>query len=319
MGGYINAKGNLVGRGPSNYSMGMKSEERIRDGFAGQVMHVVPRPALQRAQQHPLVFPLHVTDIGFFPCAGHHYIERPHGTPQHILMICVEGRGWVKIGNERLLLQPNDAVFIPCHTAHSYGADDEDPWTIYWAHFVGDDADYFLGRLGAQQYVIPVDEDIVASLQHPFAEAFAVLAQDYTLPRLIHVAQLLRHVLSLLLYANRSFTPGMHTTRYRSLERAITYMRERLDQPLRVQDIALQAGLSVAQFTTLFRQLTGHSPIDYFIHLRVRHACHLLDTTDMTVQEVCWALGYNDPYYFSRAFKKVMGLSPKAYRALIKG
>jgi YesN/AraC family two-component response regulator len=53
--------------------------------------------------------------------------------------------------------------------------------------------------------------------------------------------------------------------------------------------------------------------------LRIRYACRLLDTTTLTVREVGYRVGYEDPYYFSRMFRKLMGLSPRQYRKLRKG
>jgi AraC-like DNA-binding protein len=72
-------------------------------------------------------------------------------------------------------------------------------------------------------------------------------------------------------------------------------------------------------FASLFRHQTGMAPIEYFIHLRIRGACRLLDTTTLTVREIGYRVGYEDPYYFSRMFRKLMGLSPRQYRELRKG
>ena len=57
----------------------------------------------------------------------------------------------------------------------------------------------------------------------------------------------------------------------------------------------------------------------YFIELRMRLACRLLDLSDKPVKVVAIEAGYRDPYYFSRVFKKAMGLSPEKYRAIKKG
>jgi YesN/AraC family two-component response regulator len=56
------------------------------------------------------------------------------------------------------------------------------------------------------------------------------------------------------------------------------------------------------------------SPIDYFIKLKIHYACQLLSQSDMKIKEIADKTGYDDPYYFSRLFKQVMGKSPKEYR-----
>ena len=96
-------------------------------------------------------------------------------------------------------------------------------------------------------------------------------------------------------------------------------MQNHLDEPLRLEDFAREAGLSVSHFSELFRAQTGQSPMAYFIHLRMRLACRLLDLSRKPIKVVAIETGYNDPYYFSRVFKKSMGISPEKYREIKKG
>jgi AraC-like DNA-binding protein len=100
----------------------------------------------------------------------------------------------------------------------------------------------------------------------------------------------------------------------RKAKQSITYMMQRLDQPLHLANLAAAVNFSPSHFSALFKSWTGSSPIDFFIHLRMQHACWLLDNTSMKVQEVAAALGYDDPYYFSRAFKSVNRVAPSEYR-----
>jgi transcriptional regulator GlxA family with amidase domain len=98
----------------------------------------------------------------------------------------------------------------------------------------------------------------------------------------------------------------------------ILYMQSELHRQLAVEDMALKQGLSASHFSSLFRKATGMSPIDYFIHLKLQKACLLLYSSDMKVKKVATEIGYDDPYYFSRLFKKYMKVSPDQYRALQK-
>ena len=104
----------------------------------------------------------------------------------------------------------------------------------------------------------------------------------------------------------------------RRIERSIAYMTEHLNQPLRVAELAAQAEVSPSHFFALFKRQTGHPPINYFIRLRMRRACELLDSTAASVKEVAAALGYEDQFYFSRLFKSVNHFAPSRYLALHK-
>ncbi len=99
----------------------------------------------------------------------------------------------------------------------------------------------------------------------------------------------------------------------------IEFMHSRLSESVRLEEFANQAGLSVSYFSELFREQVHQSPLSYFTQLKIRAACRLLDLTDKPIKVVAVETGYSDPYYFSRVFKKVMGLSPEKYRAIKKG
>lgn len=103
------------------------------------------------------------------------------------------------------------------------------------------------------------------------------------------------------------------------IEQSIAYMMEHLNGPLNVATLAAQANVSPSHYFALFKRRTGCAPIDYFIRLRMRQACRLLDTTAMSVKEIAAALGYDDPFYFSRIFKSVNDVPPSDYRAMRRG
>jgi len=105
----------------------------------------------------------------------------------------------------------------------------------------------------------------------------------------------------------------------RKIEESIAYMLRHLDAPLQVATLAARANISPSHFFALFKRQIGCAPIDYFIRLRMQEACRLLDATRLSVKEVAAALGYDDPFYFSRIFKSVNQVAPSEYRLLKNG
>lgn len=100
------------------------------------------------------------------------------------------------------------------------------------------------------------------------------------------------------------------------VERSIAYMEQHFNQPLQVATLAALANVSSSHFFALFKRRMGCPPMDYFTRLRMSHACRLLDTTRASVKEVAAALGYDDPFYFSRVFKSLSAVAPLHYRSL---
>ncbi|HXR46717.1 MAG TPA: AraC family transcriptional regulator [Candidatus Limnocylindrales bacterium] len=100
------------------------------------------------------------------------------------------------------------------------------------------------------------------------------------------------------------------------VEQSISYMLQHLNQPLHVATLAAAVNVSPSHYSALFKRWMGCPPIDYFIHLRMQQACRLFDSTSLNVKEVAAALGYDDPFYFSRTFKAVNQVAPSEYRAM---
>ena len=98
------------------------------------------------------------------------------------------------------------------------------------------------------------------------------------------------------------------------IEESIAFMTRNLNRPLQVSMLAALVNVSPSHYFALFKRHTGRAPMDYFTRLRMEKARCLLETTASSVKEVAAALGYDDPFYFSRVFKSVNRLAPSNYR-----
>jgi len=290
------------------------SSIRIREGFKDQILHIIPSAILDRMKTNPLLHQLMPTHIGWYPNAQYHYCERTTGADEHILILCADGEGGFEIDGEHQVLPCNEALLIPCNVPHCYGTSDHDPWTIHWVHFTGASSDYFVRLLPQDSYTIAVAPETVATAKVLFCECYDAFLGSFVLQQMLYVAQTLHHLLGCMFFHNPAFSPILQTSRFHSVRATLDYLRLNLDRRLSLDDMADHAQLSKSHFLRLFKEQIGYSPVDYFIHLKVQHACMLLSVTNQTVREISLAVGYEDPYYFSRIFKKVVGVSPNQYR-----
>lgn len=292
----------------------MMSPIRIREGFKDQILYIIPPPIVETMKAHPLLHQLMPTHIGWYPHAQYHYCERPVGAEEHILILCTDGEGWIDIDGRRLVVHKHEALLVPRNTPHVYGASADEPWSINWFHFIGASSDYFAYLLPQDDYILTVAPEAEQPLKTLFNECYDAFLGSFVLERMIYVAQTLHHLLGYLFFNNRAFSPTLRTSRFHSVSGTQDYLRQNLDQRLTLEDMASHAGLSKSHFMRLFKEQTGYSPVDYFIHLKVQRACMLLSVTRQSVYEISQAVGYEDPYYFSRIFKKIVGVSPSRYR-----
>lgn len=291
---------------------------RIREGFRGQRLTVLPKTVVRQGQGLPVVGELFVTDIGHYPSAPGHYVDRPHGRGESILIYCTSGSGWCEMGGKEWRAQEGWALFIPPETPHVYGADAEDPWAIWWVHFGGPLSAEFLRALAVTRDKPLLYAPETLLLAEAFEETYAHLQDGYIDNSLLGLSTGLTRVLGLL----KTHQRAPHARRRRGEEniyRSIRYMREHIDRPQRLSELAELLGLTVPHYSTLFRKVTGTSPGRFLTRLKMQRACELLDTTDAPVGEVARRIGFRDPFHFSRVFKHVVGKAPTIYRDIVKG
>jgi len=290
-----------------------------RDGFAGQHMIVLPEPLRAQARHQMLLRGLHVTDAGYFPQAAGHVVERPDGASSTLVLLCLRGAGWVRIGDRTRSVAAGDFVWLEAGRSHAYGAAEDDPWTIGWVHFAGDEVAgwraFLVASAGTDEALVSLPPDHVDEVA--LDRVFAALERGLALRHQMAAATALRGALGRIgdILVERH---GRRSARER-VAASVEALRQEWRRPHRLGELAAAAGMSVTHYCVHFREFTGFAPVDYLIRLRVRHACQLLDGTTLPVGEVAAQAGYEDPYYFARCFRRVMGCSPRAYRRIPKG
>lgn len=281
----------------------------VEEGFREGKMIVLPTESFQDYVKHPLVKRLYLTDVGYYPRAKDHFRERKEGIEEYILLYCTEGQGTIQMDGKIYHLGPNQAFCIPRFKRHCYYASEKDPWSILWVHFKGEDTRYF--PLEDCKIVTFTSQNAPERMHFLFDLLFRVLEGNYTLGNFIYISQVLSVILAEIYDREKG-----HTTREQNkhVTAVVRYMYKHLYENLTLEEVTEEFGLSKSYLNAIFQKYTGHAPMDFFIHLKMKRACRMLRTTEYYVYEVAQRLGYADQYYFSRVFKKVVGMSPKEYK-----
>lgn len=286
----------------------------IPDGFPGQRMLVLPRPRVREFVQQEGTTRLVVTDCGYFPRAESHGRRRTAPIPQAIVMACVDGSGWCETESGRHTVQRGQVVVLPPGHPHAYGADGRDPWTLWWFHAAGPDLESFLrvARMGVDMPVRrPRDLYAVVSLM---SEVLSWMERDSTTTSLLGASGAAWHALTLLATERGRGEDGGDV-----IEHAVDYLRAHLAEHVSVPELAAMASLSSSHFSALFKRHVGYPVLQYQTMLRMARARELLDVTSASVTMIAAEVGFPDSFYFTRQFKKVHGVTPRAYREQHKG
>lgn len=288
-----------------------------REGFPNQRSVVLPEAVVNKAMAIPLLGGVIPVAAGYYPFAEGHLVERTEPLSDAVLIFCVAGRGWVRLGTEKPhSVDADTLVFLPPGEAHIYGAADVAPWSIFWAHMRGEEVAAFRELLGVSVQNPLVRLPPGGAITCTFSEIYEYLEEDYTVPNLLSAATRLRMTLT---DVHRFQARHPAARRDDPVGRTVSWMRTHIQVPADLSQLAKLAGMSATHYSAVFRRQTGYAPVDYFLRMKIQHACRLLDTTSLRIEEISGTIGYDDPFYFSRLFRRIMSQSPRAYRATPKG
>jgi AraC-like DNA-binding protein len=291
------------------------SHKNIWYGVGRQRIEIPKTILKSRVHANPLLKHLHICSIGYYPKAKDHYTYRKKGLHENFLFYCVDGHGWFEFGKQHYEVGPNEFFILPKDQEHAYGSNPDHPWSIYWIHFGGDSLPQ-LNEIHAVQkhfkpFYIKNNGDVVSL----FAKIYKTLELGYSIDNLLFANMCLSHFLALFIYNSRHYEVSSNE-KVDCVDSAILYMQEHINENISLNDLSHQYNYSVSRFSNLFKQKTGYAPIDYFVQMKMQKACQQLDFTDRPVKDIAFSMGFDDPYYFSKRFRTIIGMSPKKYRSL---
>ena len=273
------------------------------------VRFLTPQYLLDVLSKHPLSRDLYPLAMGFYPNAkNHQMLRRSHLT--HLLFYCTGGRGQLTLDNKSYAVKPGDLLILPPGMAHAYAADVADPWSVFWVHYEGDLSGAFTEFLQLEGPVLSIG--IQPRLIAEFETLLALRKAGLTVTRFIQGACRLKALLTEFACAAMQSPAG--DGKHFDMDLLLQHMQRHIGQELDLDALASAANLSKFHFIRRFKARTGQTPIQHFIHIKMQHACQLLDSSDAPIKRIAAAVGYDDPLYFSRLFKRVIGVSPQGYR-----
>ncbi|HWT75858.1 MAG TPA: AraC family transcriptional regulator [Mobilitalea sp.] len=124
------------------------------------------------------------------------------------------------------------------------------------------------------------------------------------------------YFLALITYLSRNFSPDTASCsdKVHEIAKSVSFIHENLQNKITLLQLSSMACLSERQYSRVFKEIYGLSPIDYVINCRLTLACKMMKNTQLSLQQICIACGFGDKVSFSRLFKTHYQITPGEYR-----
>jgi len=236
----------------------------------------------------------------------------------YLLHHVIAGRGIYRTGGKEFELHAGDSFLIEPEQLVSYIADEQEPWHYRWVAFQGSSVPQLLSSVGFtmtqpiahhgnQRKLAKRFEQIQTSFYNKEAYSpYEAAGQLY----------LLLSAYGQILGSTSIVTASLPETPAESIVRqAIHYLTTQYAEEITMETMAESLGYNRAYLSRLFKQHTGETPVTFLLKLRIDQSRRLLrERVDLTIEQVALSVGFHDPLYFSKQFRRLQGISPSQYR-----
>lgn len=238
---------------------------------------------------------------------------RPRGRVDWQLIYVSAGEGHFILDGREVIVPAGNMVLYQPKQEQRYYFLGEDKSQYWFVHFTGRVVKNIL-----KHYEIPLDGYVLhTGLSYAYEDLFKRMRDELVECAWGYEEALTYLFRELLIEMNRR----MHENVMRisgfvqdEIDQAKDYFRDHYNEPISIEQYAASRNMSTSWFRKNFTLAVGESPKEYILSLRIRNAQVLLETTDGTIGEIARIVGYDNPLYFSRVFRRAKGVSPQKYR-----
>lgn len=251
----------------------------------------------------------YTTSCGHYFCEPGYCIDRIDAQ-SYLLMAVMQGELAIETSGKHLIAKAGETVLLDCYSPHKYYALSK--LEFLWIHVAGANSRSLCSAItdGAGAIITKQQfQEISRKLQN--------LLLAFRRQQQIPESMCTRTIYDLLCFLMPDREGLINSEDGLSpVDRAITYIQSRLNEPVSLGEIAAHVQISPYHFVRVFKKATGYSPYDYLILLRINHAKYLLKNTQLSIREIGTQVGYHSEVSFINIFSQKVGISPGRFRKL---
>lgn len=209
-------------------------------------------------------------------------------------------------------VNPGTLFFLYPGTWHRFKPEVSTGWSEYWVGFEGHYADHLMNQdcFSAEKPLLQM------GFNAEFINIFIQLIDTIRFggPGSRQLAACLNIQLLGLVYASALLKTQSNDRKTQLINNIKYSIHENLGSAISAEELAASHNVSYAWFRKAFKEITGQSPGQYQLNLKIQKACRMLRETNLSISEIAFRNGFDSEYYFSRIFKSKMSKSPTNYR-----
>ncbi len=253
----------------------------------------------------------YATDCGVYYTDTNYSVERDdYGN--YLMLYVSQGILAVSMDGETSLVKKGQVAFLNCRHSHAYYA--KVNTTFWWIHFKGSNTgelfEEYMKRRGG--LVFEIEGEALQTTQKNITQIISRYQNDLGHDEGRNSCLLYECMISMIFAKSDALKASADD----SVRRAKDYIFEHIDENLTLNKVAEIVGLSGSHFSRIFKKETSYSPYEYIILVRINKAKHLLRTTNLTVKEVAYSVGYRSESNFCNGFTQRIGISPIQFKKM---
>lgn len=226
------------------------------------------------------------------------------------MIYIINGCGHFEIEGKEEYVEKGHIILFPPYTPQVYYYRLEENPEVYWVHFSGYKVEAYLKELEIRVGVHFV------GIHLEFIQLFEDNIKELQIKSPYYKQMCISYIKELFIKLKRKMQLEIQPLQKQDsfLAPFLAWVHVNYREEISIASFAKACHVSESYFIRRWKAYTGKTPMQYFISVRITHSCELLLNTSLSISEIAAIVGYNNPLYFSRLFKKIVGVSPKAYR-----
>lgn len=242
---------------------------------------------------------------------------RPRGRRDFQLLYVAAGKAHFHFGDEEKIVSAGHMVLYRPKEPQKYEYYGNDQTEVYWVHFTGGNVTNLLRSYGLtdDKKVFYCGSDLA------YQQLFRAMINELQMCKDNYQEMLEMYLRQIFIRLQRLFNTALKIDNAHvaeEIDKATTFFNEHYNDPISIDEYARETHVSTSWFIRNFKACTGFTPMQYILSKRIYNAEVLLRDTDYNIAEISRIVGYDNPLYFSRVFRKTKKMSPSEYRKCIR-